>query len=209
MPRNTTGGNKHKKGKNTNGSSLRELSTSDNESTFYGLVKAPLGGAHFAVHCNDMEDRIATVRGSIYRSTRILTGDLLLVSLRDFEKVKPGSKQHCDILLKYNSTEVAQLKRKGVYYKDSTTVFPVSLDKESTSNEKNNDSVQFDNNYKIVGNIKEVVEEKEKEDENESDNEYDPREITEHTVKDIDDMSDYEEEEEEEEEEETKSTETN
>jgi initiation factor 1A len=198
MPRNTTGGNKHKKGKNTNGSSLRELSTSDNESTFYGLVKAPLGGAHFAVHCSDMEDRIATVRGSIYRSTRLLSGDLILVSLRDFEKVKPGSKQHCDILLKYSSNEVTQLKRQGVYYKGSTNVFPVSLDKESISKEKNNDSVQFDNNYKITGNIKEVEEVEEDKEDSDSDSvdEYGPRKITDHIVKDIDDMSDYEDEDE-------------
>ena len=201
MPRNTTGGNKHKKGKNTNGNSLRELSTSDNESTFYGLVKAPLGGAHFAVHCSDMEDRIATVRGSIYRSTRILTGDLLLVSLRDFEKVKPGSKQHCDILLKYSSNEVAVLKRQGVFYKGSTNVFPVSLDKETVSKEKNSDSVQFDNNYKVIGKVEEVLE-VEVEEDSESDDEYGHRKITEHTVKDIDDMSDYEDEEDEEEEEE-------
>jgi hypothetical protein len=138
-----------------------------------------------------MEDRIATVRGSIYRSTRILPGDLLLVSLRDFEKIKPGSKQHCDILLKYSSNEVAQLKRQGVYYKGTTNVFSVSLDKDGNFKEKNTDSVQFDNNYKIPEMIEDVAEEQE-----DSDDDYGPRKITDHIVKDIDDMSDYEDEDE-------------
>jgi initiation factor 1A len=203
MPRNTTGGNKHKKGKNAPTKMLRELSISDNENTFYGVVTAPLGGTHFAVHCNDSEDRIATAGGSIYRSTRIVRGDLLLVSLRDFEKVKPGSKQHCDIVLKYNSNEISQLRRQGVYYKNTSNVFQLSIESDNSFKESKNDTIQFDSkltNIQITDSLKEKeddeAEEAEEDETEDSDDGYGPRAISQQTVKDINDISDYEDEEE-------------
>lgn len=196
MPRNTTGGNKHKKGKNYNTSS-RELGVSDNESTFYGLVQKALGGGHFAVHCNDSEDRIATLRGSLQRNTRIAAGDLVLISLREFEKPKPGSKQHCDIVLKYSSHEITQLKRQGIYYKNTGNVFSVTLDGEGFGKENKVDGVQFDSSYANV-NITLLKDEQsdETDEEDEEDEDYGPRKIVKQNVKDIADMSDNEDDEE-------------
>jgi initiation factor 1A len=202
MPRNITGGNKHKKGKNYSTSS-RELSISDNESTFYGLVQKALGGGHFATHCNDGEDRIATLRGSLQRNTRIAAGDLVLISLREFEKPKPGSKQHCDIIVKYSSHEITQLKRQGIHYKHTGNVFSVTLEGESFGKDNKAEGIQFDNSYANIniGSSKddeteelEQFEEKEGEEKEseEEDDEYGPRKLVKQDIKDIADMSDYE-----------------
>ena len=204
MPRNTTGGNKHKKGKNYN-TSVREISISDNESTFYGLVNKPLGGGHFAVQCNDSEDRIAKLRGSLQRNTRIAAGDLVLISLREFEQVKPGSKQHCDIILKYNNHEITQLTRQGIYYKNTGNVFSVTLEGDKSAKDKT-EHIQFDANNNITitdskDEDKGEVEENEEDEESEEENQYGPRKIYAQNIKDIADMSDYEDGEEESEEE--------
>lgn len=202
MPRNTTGGNKHKKGKNYNTSS-RELGVSDNESTFYGLVQKALGGGHFAVHCNDSEDRIATLRGSLQRNTRIAAGDLVLISLREFEKPKPGTKQHCDIILKYSSHEITQLKRQGIHYKNTGNVFSVNLEGEGVAKDNKADGVQFDSSYANINITSRADEDDiidgEEAEEGSEDGEYGHRKIVKQTVKDIADMSDYEDEDEEQE----------
>jgi translation initiation factor 1A len=206
MPRNITGGNKHKKGKNYN-TSTRELGISDNESTFYGLIQKALGGGHFAVHCNDSEDRIATLRGSLKRNTRIAAGDLVLISLREFEQQKTGSKQHCDILVKYSSHEITQLKRQGIHYKNTGNVFSVTLEGEGVGKDNKAEGIQFDSSYANI-NITSSNEEKEEQeaedelgtesaDEEEGENEYGPRKLIKQSIKDIADMSDNDEEDEE------------
>jgi initiation factor 1A len=202
MPRNITGGNKHKKGKNYSTSS-RELGISDDESTFYGLVQKALGGGHFATHCNDGEDRIATLRGSLQRNTRIAAGDLVLISLREFEKPKPGSKQHCDIILKYSSHEISQLKRQGIHYKHTGNVFSVTLEGESFGKDNKAEGIQFDSSYANINIIasKEEEQEGEEEEAEEEDDEYGPRKLIKQNIKDIADMSDGDEEDKDEEDE--------
>jgi initiation factor 1A len=202
MPRNITGGNKHKKGKNYNTSS-RELGISDNESTFYGLIQKALGGGHFAVHCNDGEDRIATLRGSLQRNTRIAAGDLVLISLREFEKPKPGSKQHCDIIVKYSSHEITQLKRQGIHYKNTGNVFSVTLEGEGFGKDNKAEGIQFDSSYANINIIasKEEEQEGEEEEAEEEDDEYGPRKLIKQNIKDIADMSDGDEEDKDEEDE--------
>jgi translation initiation factor 1A len=200
MPRNITGGNKHKKGKNYN-TSTRELGISDNESTFYGLIQKALGGGHFAVHCNDSEDRIATLRGSLKRNTRIAAGDLVLISLREFEQQKTGSKQHCDILVKYSSHEITQLKRQGIHYKNTGNVFSVTLEGDGFGKENKAEGIQFDSSYANINITSSNEAEPEGEDElgtesvdeEEGEDEYGPRKLIKQSIKDIADMSDGEE----------------
>lgn len=145
MVKNVTGGNKHKKAKNSAvESKKRPITYADNQDTFYALVKAPLGGGHMMVHCNDGIDRIGTIRGGLYKSNYIVPGDMTLVSLREFEKVKIGAKERCDIMLKYNPEEVLQLVKRGMYYKDSQRAFMTKLDKSKANKaggiEEGNDS---------------------------------------------------------------------
>lgn len=130
MGRNTTGGNKQKRGKNsTQESKKRPLTYADNKDTLYALVISPLGDCGFLVHCNDNVERIGIIRGAMYKSSFIQSGDMTLVSLREFEQVKLGRKERCDVLLKYHAEEVSQLVKRGLYYKDSTRPFLTKLEK--------------------------------------------------------------------------------
>ena len=130
MGRNTTGGNKQKRGKNsTQESKKRPLTYADNKETLYGLVISPLGDCAFLVHCNDNQERIGYIRGAMYKSCFIQSGDMTLVSLREFEQVKLGRKERCDVILKYHAEEVTQLVKRGLYYKDSVRPFLTKLEK--------------------------------------------------------------------------------
>ena len=130
MGRNTTGGNKQKRGKNsTHESKKRPLTYADNKETLYGLVISPLGDCGFLVHCNDNIERIGYIRGAMYKSCFIQSGDMTLVSLREFEQVKLGRKERCDVILKYHAEEVTQLVKRGLYYKDSVRPFLTKLEK--------------------------------------------------------------------------------
>ena len=130
MGRNTTGGNKQKKGKNsTQDSKKRPLTYADNKDTLYALVISPLGDCGFLVHCSDNVERIGIIRGAMYKSSFIQSGDMTLISLREFEQVKLGRKERCDVLLKYHAEEVSQLVKRGLYYKDSVRPFLTKLEK--------------------------------------------------------------------------------
>jgi initiation factor 1A len=129
MVRNMTGGKGHKKGKRSNGDKKRIIEYADEINSLYALVMSPLGDCKFLVHCNDNNDRIGVIRGSLYKNTFITPGDVVLVSLRDFEKSKPGCKERCDIVIKYMSGEIDQLKKKQVFYLNSNNLFNLTLDK--------------------------------------------------------------------------------
>lgn len=66
-----------------------------------------LGACRVTAQCLDGQTRIATIRGTMRKRVWINVGDVLLVSLRDFEAGK------CDVLLKYTPEEVKLLQRKG------------------------------------------------------------------------------------------------
>jgi translation initiation factor 1A len=124
MVKNTTGGSKHKRSKNSNTKSKRTIIYPDNKETLFGHVIRSLGDCRFSVLCNDGVNRNATVRGKLYKNTYINNGDLVLVSLRDFETVKPNEIEKCDIILKYNPEEIQEIREANLLvYKDSDKVF--------------------------------------------------------------------------------------
>ena len=57
--------------------------------------------------CEDAIERIGKIRGSMRRSEWISVGDVVLVSLREFQDTK------CDVLMRYSLDEVRKLKRLG------------------------------------------------------------------------------------------------
>ena len=106
MPKNTgMGGNKRKKGKKQVQED-REL-TYKGESEEYAQVIKILGDGRFECNCTDGVKRIAHVRGKMRKRIWIANGDIILVSLRDFEPEK------CDVVEKYKEKEVAKLKKAG------------------------------------------------------------------------------------------------
>ena len=132
MPKNTgMGGNKRKKGKKQVQED-RELQYKG-ESEEYAQVIKILGDGRFECNCADGVKRIAHVRGKMRKRIWIANGDIILVSLRDFEPEK------CDVVEKYKEKEVAKLKKAGEI--PDSMVLPSSEAEEKEVNEDYGDIV--------------------------------------------------------------------
>lgn len=73
----------------------------------YAQISKLLGSARFEVECFDGKTRLATVRGNMRKKVWVKAGDVVMVSLREFEDSK------CDIIYLYKSDEVKSLKSLG------------------------------------------------------------------------------------------------
>ena len=128
MPKNTgMGGNKRKKGKKQVQEDT-EL-TYKGESEEYAQVIKILGDGRFECNCADGVKRVAHVRGKMRKRIWIANGDIILVSLRDFEPEK------CDVVEKYKEKEVAKLKKAGEI--PDSMVLPSSSEADEEKEEKN------------------------------------------------------------------------
>lgn len=76
------------------------------EGTEYARVTKLLGNGRMTCECFDGPQRLGIVRGSLKRC-RIGERDIVLIGLRDFQNDK------CDIMIKYDSDEVAILQKMG------------------------------------------------------------------------------------------------
>ena len=207
MPKNTgMGGNKRKKGKKQVQED-REL-TYKGESEEYAQVIKILGDGRFECNCADGVKRIAHVRGKMRKRIWIANGDIILVSLRDFEPEK------CDVVEKYKEKEVAKLKKAGEI--PDSMVLPSSSEADEEKEEKNDygdiifeeqendkvkkkDNIDFGNDDDDEDEKKESEEEKEEKDEKEEKKDEDENE-------DEDKKEDEKEEEEKEKEEKVEKT---
>ena len=106
MPKNAgMGGNKRKKGKKLVQED-RELRYKEESEEYAQIIKI-LGDGRFQCKCADGVERIAHVRGKMRKRTWLANGDIILVSLREFEPEK------CDVVEKYKEKEIAKLKKSG------------------------------------------------------------------------------------------------
>ncbi len=117
MVKNTKGGNRHKKMASKNFKQLRthKLRQIREEGEDYAMVIKNSGGGHCVVKCNsDCKERTCVIRGKFKgrnkRSNQIIEGGIILVGLRDWEVVKPGKLQKCDLLEVYNRDQLNELK---------------------------------------------------------------------------------------------------
>jgi translation initiation factor 1A len=187
MPKNTTGGKKHKKAKNY--VKVEKLIESDNEFQFYAKVNQKLGGGNFRVdvfipekkekvkvggelrekvtrHEEVKKDQIALIRGSIRKRCRIEVGNVILVSLREFEERK------VDIIHAYKSDDVNTLRRQNklpksrIFENDEETDVNFAMEDEPINIEDQNKPVNvgYISNYDLIP---------ENSDEDVSDNEID------------------------------------
>lgn len=107
MPKNTgKGGKAHRKGKKPTEGEKRELEFKQ-DGMEYGQVIKVMGGGRFEILGNDGTKRLGHVRGKMFKRVWINTGDVVLVSLRDYQDGK------CDIMMKYNPDEIRSLKAYG------------------------------------------------------------------------------------------------
>ena len=102
MPKQHKGGNKRKKGKK-NIQEEREFRFKDENEEYAQIIKI-LGDGRFQCKCSDGIDRIARIRKKMFKKVWVKTGDIILISLREYEKDK------CDIIDLYNEKEVEKLK---------------------------------------------------------------------------------------------------
>ena len=70
----------------------------------YAEVQKALGDGRFMMQCYDNISRIGKIRGKHHRRMWIGVGDLILISLRDFEDGK------ADVLHKYSTEEARSLQ---------------------------------------------------------------------------------------------------
>ncbi|KAJ1992413.1 Translation initiation factor 1A [Dimargaris cristalligena] len=107
MPKNKgKGGKNRRRGKNENEGEKRELVFKE-EGQEYAQVTKMLGNGYVEAQCFDGIKRIAHIRGKMRKKVWINQGDIVLLSLRDFQDDK------ADIILKYNADEARNLKTYG------------------------------------------------------------------------------------------------
>jgi translation initiation factor 1A len=112
MP-NRTGGKNYKKSKQT-GSVVKPFIDRQPDQQ-YARILRNLGGRNMLVYCNDNKIRLCHICGAMKKFNWLAIGDIVLISLRDFEK-KPeaGSTDRYekgDILAKYDSEHLGKLKK--------------------------------------------------------------------------------------------------
>lgn len=66
-----------------------------------------LGNGRLEAQCFDGEKRLAHIRGKLRKKVWINQGDIILISLRDFQDGK------ADVIQKYNADEARALKQQG------------------------------------------------------------------------------------------------
>lgn len=120
MVKNTKGGKNAKKfgRKFTNQPSSNILRLSKEEGEIYACCSKIYGGPNIEVKCVDGIDRLCVMRnkfrGRGKRDNNIQVGTWLLVGIREFETVKEGKKQTCDLLEVYKEHEKEKLQQNSV-----------------------------------------------------------------------------------------------
>mmetsp|Transcript_32245 Transcript_32245/g.65130 ORF Transcript_32245/g.65130 Transcript_32245/m.65130 type:complete len:143 (-) Transcript_32245:62-490(-) len=106
MPKNKLGGNKAKRAKGDAGKAKKELEFKE-DGQEYGQVNRMLGNGRCECQCFDGTKRLCHIRGKMRKKVWVNQGDIVLVSLRDFQDEKG------DIIVKYTADEARNLKTYG------------------------------------------------------------------------------------------------
>eukprot|EP00930_Biecheleria_cincta_P075801 TRINITY_DN62_c0_g1_i1.p1 TRINITY_DN62_c0_g1~~TRINITY_DN62_c0_g1_i1.p1 ORF type:complete len:143 (+),score=40.26 TRINITY_DN62_c0_g1_i1:78-506(+) len=106
MPKNKLGGNKAKRAKASTEKVKKELEFKE-DGQEYGQITRMLGNGRCDVSCFDGVKRLCHIRGKMRKKVWCNQGDIVLVSLRDFQDEKG------DIIVKYTSDEARNLKSYG------------------------------------------------------------------------------------------------
>jgi len=114
MPRNLTGGNRAKAGKNVVASKAELHEIDESQGQMAARIVKSLGDRNMLVFCNDGKERIAHIRGGLRKKVaRIETGDIVLISLRgEAMGATQGSiLDKGDILAKFEREVYRELKK--------------------------------------------------------------------------------------------------
>jgi len=114
MPRNLTGGNRAKAGKNDAGTKAELHEIDESQGQMAGRVVKGLGDRNMLLYCNDGKERIAHIRGGLRKKVaNIGVGDIVLFSLRGEAMGASQGKimEKGDILAKFEREVHRQLKK--------------------------------------------------------------------------------------------------
>ncbi|EIE88541.1 hypothetical protein G6F57_006833 [Rhizopus arrhizus] len=100
------GGKSRRRGKNDTENDKRELVFKE-EGQEYAQVVKMLGNGRVEAQCFDGVKRLALIRGKLRKKVWINQGDIVLLSLREFQDEK------ADVIQRYNPDEARQLKAYG------------------------------------------------------------------------------------------------
>ena len=106
MPKNKKGGKSFKRQKSKREDVNTQIEFKDHGQE-YGQVTKMLGNGRVRVSCFDNKERLGIIRGKMRKRVWIEIGDVILISLRDFQDDK------ADVIGKYSSEEARYLKRSG------------------------------------------------------------------------------------------------
>ena len=141
MPPNKKGGKNYKKGKHT---SEEPVVFERHEDQMYGRILKLLGGCNALVYCNDGRERLCHIRGSMRKKVWLATGDIVLISIRDFDNnTLPNTIQKGDICAKYDPKVIYKLREKDSTINEKLFI---SVDKSGNVPDDDNDGYVFDDN---------------------------------------------------------------
>lgn len=103
---NKKGGKKGKKGKRPTEQAERKIILKEELQEYCQITKL-LGNCRLEGNCFDGKTRICNIRGSMRKKIWIKVGDIVIVSLREFEDNK------CDIIYLYQAKEIKKLVKMG------------------------------------------------------------------------------------------------
>ncbi|ETS74263.1 hypothetical protein G7054_g9931 [Neopestalotiopsis clavispora] len=107
MPKNKgKGGKNRRRGKNENDNEKRELIFKE-DGQEYAQVTKMLGNGRLETLCFDGTKRLGHIRGKLRKKVWINQGDIILLSLRDYQDEKG------DVIMKYTADEARSLKAYG------------------------------------------------------------------------------------------------
>lgn len=107
MPKNKgKGGKNRRRGKNEADNIKRELVFKEDGQEYAQVLKM-LGNGRLEAHCMDGVRRLGNIRGKLRKKVWINQGDIILLSLRDYQDNKG------DVILKYTADEARSLKAYG------------------------------------------------------------------------------------------------
>lgn len=132
------GGKKNKRAKTNQEFAKRELVFKD-EGQEYGQVLKMLGNGRCDVQCFDGTKRLCHICGKMRKRVWVIVGDIVMVSLRDFQDEKG------DIILKYTSDEAKNLKQYGEL-PEGTKINETDLNGEDDED----DDIEFNENTEPV-----------------------------------------------------------
>ncbi|KXN70081.1 nucleic acid-binding protein, partial [Conidiobolus coronatus NRRL 28638] len=125
------GGKNRRRGKNDTEGDKRELVFKE-EGQEYAQVLKLLGNGRIDAQCFDGVKRLALIRGKMRKKVWINAGDIVLLSLRDFQDDK------ADVILKYNPDEARMLKSYGELPDNA------QINETTMFGEEDDDDVEFD-----------------------------------------------------------------